>query len=500
MGLYKLCSHKGRLRDRCDHLWWGSFRGVRVSLSKWANRDVTLKTDAQSVLDDVRAAIRAGTFDPRGQVVREITPMTFREFAEIYKERHAIAKGLSLARTIDWRLRPLLERFGDWALADIKTADVEDFIADLRKPRIVGREPVPRSITAASVNRTVELLRHMMNWAVGRDYIDRTPFRRGSETLIKKLLEDNKRRRRLSEDEEAKLLAAAPLHLRAMIIAALDTGMRRGEMLALRFADIDWTRELIVLRGETTKSRKTRMVPISTERLRAVLAWLRLDAEGEPKPADTPIFSNEIGEPLPHFHDVWLRTVLKAHGVRPRWAAGHDYKGLSTECKATYRRIDLRWHDLRHEYASRLVERGVPLAQVRDLLGHASITTTERYDTQKLENLQVAVTRLERGLSFSLDPASWTRAEAPAGRVQRISAMRPRKGPAAGPEASSPAPLAGDSLSSFFQELGTDAPTEATDEALATEAKQLSKLKLGVWLGGRDSNPDNVVQSHVSYR
>ncbi|HAK55017.1 MAG TPA: hypothetical protein DCP38_05975 [Acidobacteria bacterium] len=45
--------------------------------------------------------------------------------------------------------------------------------------------------------------------------------------------------------------------------------------------------------------------------------------------------------------------------------------------------IDLRWHDLRHEYASRLVECGVPLAQVRDPLGHASITTTERYDNQK---------------------------------------------------------------------------------------------------------------------
>ena len=183
MGLHKLCSHKGRFRDRCDHAWWGSFRGARVSLSKRANRDVTLKTDAQAVLEDVRAAIRAGTFDPRGQVVREITPMTFREFAEIYKERHAIAKKLSLARTIDWRLRPLLERFGDRALADIKTADVEDFIADLRKPRIVGREAVPRSITAASVNRTVELLRHMMNWAVAREYVDRTPFRRGSETL-----------------------------------------------------------------------------------------------------------------------------------------------------------------------------------------------------------------------------------------------------------------------------------------------------------------------------
>jgi hypothetical protein len=47
--------------------------------------------------------------------------MTFREFADIYKERHAVAKKLSLARTIDWRIRPILERFGDWALTDIMT-------------------------------------------------------------------------------------------------------------------------------------------------------------------------------------------------------------------------------------------------------------------------------------------------------------------------------------------------------------------------------------------
>jgi hypothetical protein len=59
---------------------------------------------------------------------------------------------------------------------------------------------------------------------------------------------------------------------------------------------------------------------------------------------------------------------------------------------------------LRHEYASRLVEKNVPLAQVRDLLGHASITTTERYDNQKLENLQAAGVRLERGETF--DPSA----------------------------------------------------------------------------------------------
>jgi hypothetical protein len=65
----------------------------------------------------------------------------------------------------------------------------------------------------------------MMNWAVGREYIDRTPFRRGTETLIRKLREDNRRRRRVSEDEEARLLQVAPPLLRSMIITALDTGL-----------------------------------------------------------------------------------------------------------------------------------------------------------------------------------------------------------------------------------------------------------------------------------
>lgn len=148
----------------------------------------------------------------------------------------------------------------------------------------------------------------MLNWAGGREYLEKTPFRRGTETLIKQLREDNQRRRRLSTDEELRLLVAAPPHLRSMIITALDTGMRRSEMLALRFADVDRARGLIVLRGETSKSKKTRLVPISMHRLRAVLEWLRIDADGKRRSDETLVFSNEVGEPLPHFHAAWRRT------------------------------------------------------------------------------------------------------------------------------------------------------------------------------------------------
>jgi integrase len=168
-------------------------------------------------------------------------------------------------------------------------------------------------------------------------------------------------------------------------------------------ADIDFARGLITLRGETTKSRKTRFVPIATARLRAVLEWLQLDADGSKKADDALVFSDETGEPLGRFRTAWVTTVLRAHGITPEWKS-YKWTALTAECLAEFRRINVRWHHLRHEYASRLVEKNVPLAQVRDLLGHSSITTTERYDNQKLENLQAAAARLERGETFDPTP------------------------------------------------------------------------------------------------
>ena len=273
------------------------------------------------------------------------------------------------------------------------------FIAELRKLRRVNRQE-GRCLKPASINRIIELLRSLFNWVLAHEYVERPPFKRGSATLIKLLPEENKRQRRLSEQEERDLLAAAPPLLRSMIITALDTGTRRGEMLALRRHDIDSKRQLIVLRGKTTKSQKTHEVPIATQRLKAVLEWLRLDGDGRPQPDDAAVFSYETGKPVKNFRTAWLIAVLKGHGIEPYWRKTGNYKQLTEECQEALEAIDLHWHDLRHEYDSRLVERGVPLAQVRDLFGHASITTTERYDNQRLEALKAAAGRLESGKQF----------------------------------------------------------------------------------------------------
>ena len=88
--------------------------------------------------------------------------------------------------------------------------------------------------------------------------------------------------------------------------------------------------------------------------------------------------------------------------IEPKWGKENQHRPLTPVCREAFKRIDLRWHDLRHEYASRLVERGVPLSQVRDLLGNASIATTERYDNRIQEALFEAAKRLETGESFKI--------------------------------------------------------------------------------------------------
>ena len=367
MGLYKLCKHKGRERERCTHAWWGSYhhdgRLHRTSLARWAEQDIRSKADAAAVLDRMREAVRKGTF-----AKERATPTTFSAFADLYVARYVAARALRSVDTIEHRLTLLRRRFGSRRIGDIRMGDIEDLRMDLRA---AGKKP-------GTINRYLALLRAMLNWAVLRGDLEQTPFRRGSQAVIKLERENNRRSRRLSLDEEARLLSVASNTVRVLTIAALETGMRRGELLSLRFADVDFDRNVIHIRAENAKSKKGRDIPIATTRLRTLLTFLSLDGDGERRRPEAPVFSNRLGEPLRDFRDAWLDALKRAAIA------------------------DLRFHDLRGEFASRLVEKGVPLSQVRDLLGHSSIVTTERYDRQRFEALEVAVKRLDTGESFNI--------------------------------------------------------------------------------------------------
>ena len=173
------------------------------------------------------------------------------------------------------------------------------------------------------------------------------------------------------DGEEARLLKHARPHLRALIVAALATGCRLGELLSLQWSQIrrddkDEAR-WIVLSAAKTKTSEARVIPISAN-LRAVLELRRHAPDGKEYGPSAYAFGNEAGERVTSIRTAWELTCKRA-----------SITGL-------------HFHDLRREFASRLLESRADLHDVQMFLGHAAITTTSRY-------LQSTPVRLERALA-----------------------------------------------------------------------------------------------------
>jgi integrase len=175
-------------------------------------------------------------------------------------------------------------------------------------------------------------------------------------------------------------LSAALPHLQGLIIAGLETGCRVGELLGLQWQDVEFTAgpkdepiaRRIILPAEKTKTYETRVIPV-TARLAAVLDMRRLDSKGKPFRGSAYVFGNEVGEPIANVKTAWRATCRRA-----------SIEGL-------------HFHDLRREFASRVRETpGNSDHEVRDLLGHASITTTSRYLGSTPETLERAMRNFEK--------------------------------------------------------------------------------------------------------
>jgi integrase len=406
MGIYKRCSHRARERDRCADPWYGSYKlpghpRAKVSLAKWTGEEITTKGQAQAAFDDLKAAVRAGTFDRRGRGVTavQVAGMTFSKLVDEYYDKYARFT-LTKPQGFASRVKPAVDAFGPLPITQIRTQMIQDWQLRLGQPRLI--HGVERPPATATVNRVLSEVRRIMNWATGRGLLPASPFIRGGLAAIKLDHEDNQRDRRISDSEEDTLLSHASPLVRALIILALDTGVRRGEMLEITVRDVILDRSEIVLRGTTTKSGKTRTVPISTVRLRAVVEWFLSDAAGSHKPTHAPLISNEAGEPIGTFRRAWEDTNLRAHGYAPQRV--RKTGALLPSSQQALGQIDLHWHDLRHEFASRLAERGVPITEIQRLLGHASVQTTERYISTTLARLKQSAVVLDRGKDFDPRP------------------------------------------------------------------------------------------------
>ncbi len=218
-------------------------------------------------------------------------------------------------RTADGR------RLGDWPLTAITEDELEVFYAS---QRAAGR-------AASTLNHLVQVLKPAFRWAARKGYLARSPI---SEASALKRVKIARRSRRLTPDEETKLLAAAGsltrgagVRLSGLIIAALETGCRRGELLNLRWADVNLCAREITIRADTAKTRTARTVPMSS-RLVAVFEMVRTNPAGREYPPSAYIFG-VLGEPVRSIKKAWETAVLKAFGHGEHQPDGHVFERRS---------------------------------------------------------------------------------------------------------------------------------------------------------------------------
>jgi integrase len=169
-------------------------------------------------------------------------------------------------------------------------------------------------------------------------------------------------------------------YLQPMVLLTVNTGLRRGEVLQLRWTDVDMLQRKLLVRGDNAKNGKTRHIPLNNEALTTLRKW-RSDS-----PSTEWVFAGRGGERMRAVKTSWKR-VLRSAAI-----------------------IDFRWHDLRHHFASQLVMKAVDLNTVRELLGHSDLTMTLRYAHLSPEHKADAVAKLcepdEREDSAPLDVAA----------------------------------------------------------------------------------------------
>lgn len=313
-----------------------------------ARRYCETKTEANRKRQELVRSI-----EERGEKAVDGDKLTFKMLAEKYKEarlipaeyvnQRKVAGVRSLASAL-YTLNVLVEYFGDRKVRSITHADLESYKrARLKIPTVRGSE---RSIT--SVNRELELLRAILNFAQRQDWISKNPFNSGASLISK--ADETHRERVMTFEEEDRLLMACEVdsrrHLRPILIAAVDTGMRRGELLKLRWRNVDFTARSIEIEAFNTKTARARAVAM-TSRLESELKQL---CQNAPKDPEGLVF-----------------------GIKDNFK-----NGFAAACKAAGIE-NLRFHDLRHTAITRMIEAGMQPAEVMRVSGHTTPAMLWRY-------------------------------------------------------------------------------------------------------------------------
>ena len=299
----------------------------------------------------------------------------------------------------------LAHRYGPWVTAERKTG--KDILARLRScfGEDMGNKALPEiskwnvekwrskriknGIAWATVNRDIGALKSALQKAVEWGLLEVNPLsgvtprnvdRRPKPRFLTQ--DESKRMRKALATREQKLTTQRernnqrrvrrgldPLppvrdNLKPIVLLALNTGLRRGELFNLKWSDVNLARAMLTVHGYQAKSELTRHVPLNSEALKVLKDWKANRGKS------LYLFPNRDGERLSHIRRSWGSLVEQA------------------------KLENFRFHDLRHDFASQLVMADVALNTVRELLGHADLETTLRYAHLAPEHTAAAVAKL----------------------------------------------------------------------------------------------------------
>jgi integrase len=317
-------------------IWWIDYyyKGKRLREPVSASRQ-----DALAALAARKGDIARGRYE-LPETRRE---WRFDEFSVEYSKQSSISRRW-WRRELS-RMAVLVNYFGKMFLTDVTRFDVEKYKADRRK-----------TVSGGGVNRELALLKAMFNkareWGFAR-----------MENPVKgvKYYPERQKERILSEDEARRLVRASSGAIRPVLVVALNTGMRKSEILDLSWKNVDFPRRFI--RVERSKNNRSRKVPMNSAVHKTLSALRGRGSEY--------VFNREKGQGRLCYIDTAFKTACRKAGIE-----------------------GLRFHDLRHTFATNLVMGGVDLVTVKEILGHSDISMTVRYSHPSDERKMSAVERL----------------------------------------------------------------------------------------------------------
>ena len=303
---------------------------------------------AETVMRKIRVQIVEGRYLD----INDEKKVKFNDFAEVYAENYG-KKKRSWVSTDKMYLNRLKDFFGKKYLHEITPFLVHKYRTKRREEKTRRKSKT----SVAYVNRELACLKCMFRLAIDWEYAKENPVKK-----IKFEKENNSRTRFLEKEELKKLLDCCHPLLKAIVLVAVNTGMRKEEIRTLKWRDVDFQRGFVTL--YRTKNGEIRNVPLNRTAKEMLMAI--------PKHVNSPfIFCNSDGN-LYNFRASFI-TALKNAGIK-----------------------DFRFHDLRHTAASYLAMAGIDLNTIRDILGHKSLGMVLRYAHLSKSHQMNAVSVLDR--------------------------------------------------------------------------------------------------------